>query len=60
MFGDSYLVAPILTAGAVSRDVYLPAGLWTHIFSSANYTGGRNYSVPAPLDSFPVFARASA
>ena len=57
MFGDSYVVAPILAAGLVSRNVYLPAGNWTHVFSGVNYTGGRNYSVPAPLDSFPLFAR---
>ncbi len=58
MFGDFYLVAPVLAAGLVSRDVYLPTGSnWTHVFTGVNYTGGRNYSVPAPLDSFPLFTR---
>ena len=28
MFGPSLLVAPVTTAGAVSRPVYLPHGLW--------------------------------
>ena len=29
MFGEALLVAPVTTAGATSRSVYLPAGAWT-------------------------------
>ena len=64
MFGDEYLAAPVLEAGARSRTVYLPtageqeaATVWRHVWTNASYRGGANYSVDAPLDSFPLFRR---
>lgn len=58
MFGDDYLAAPVLHAGARSRSVYLPKGSWMHHYTSKVYEGGRNYDIPAPLDSFPLFKKA--
>ena len=57
MFGDSYLAAPVLTAGATTRSVYLPAGQWRHVFTGTNYSGSQTYVVAAPLDSLPLFER---
>ena len=57
MFGDDYLAAPVLTAGATSRNVYLPPGRWRHVFSGQDYAGGASYLVPAPITSFPLFLR---
>jgi alpha-D-xyloside xylohydrolase len=60
MFGPEYLVAPVLEAGAQSRNVYFPGGpgvRWRHYFSGVVYAGGSNVSVPAPLDEFPLFNR---
>jgi alpha-D-xyloside xylohydrolase len=57
MFGDAYLAAPVLEAGAVFRDVYLPEGAWTHVFSNETFAGGQMVRVEAPLDSFPLFQR---
>jgi alpha-D-xyloside xylohydrolase len=63
MFGDAFLAAPVLVAGAVSRQVYLPpldpGGQWRHVFTGALYAGGATYSVSAPLDSLPLFQRLS-
>ena len=62
MMGDDYLVAPVLEAGVTARQVYLPPlparGRWRHVFSGALYEGGASYAVPAPLTSFPLFAKA--
>eukprot|EP01079_Euglenida_sp_SAG-EU17-18_P004430 gene4430-804_t len=66
MFGDNYLAAPVVTAGALTRDVYLPCpgGVegcsWKHVFSGKVYAGGVTHTVPAPLNSLPLFERLSS
>ena len=58
MFGSRYLVAPILELGARERTLYLPAGRWQSLADNTEYDGGRFITVPAPLDTMPVFKRA--
>jgi alpha-D-xyloside xylohydrolase len=60
--GPSFLVAPVVEAGAVSRTVYLPAGEWVDYWSGTVLQGGTEVTVPAPLDGSgpPVFVRAGA
>lgn len=66
MLGESILVAPVLTQGAKTRDVYLPAGHgWYELRSGARYEGGTNVSLAAldralPGAALPMFARAGA
>ena len=57
MFGDKYLVAPVLQAGARSRSVYLPAGQWKNVESGEVISGGQRVEVDAPLEIIPVFER---
>jgi alpha-D-xyloside xylohydrolase len=58
MFGDRYLVAPVLQPGARSREVYLPAGSWRDADTGEVLSGGRTVTVDAPLERIPVFERA--
>jgi alpha-glucosidase (family GH31 glycosyl hydrolase) len=53
------LVAPVTTQGARQREVYFPQGAsWVDYFnSSAVYSGGKSYTVPAPLEILPLFKR---
>lgn len=56
---DSLLAAPVLGEGARAGDIYLPAGKWRDYWSGKIVTGGRTIkSLPAPLDTIPVFERA--
>ena len=58
LFGDSYLVAPVLYAGMRSRTVYLPHGAqWKDIDTGATYDGGQTVEVLTPLEIIPVFRR---
>jgi len=58
MFGPGILVAPVMEAGAVSRNVYLPVGTeWTDPRNGEKYHGGETVSVSAPLDTIPFFIR---
>lgn len=58
MFGPDLLVAPVLEAGATTRQVYLPSGCtWTDASTGACYPGGQSVTVPAPLDVIPVMVR---
>ena len=58
MFGEDYLVAPVLTPGARSRDVVLPGGWrWENVDTGEILEGGQTVRVPAPLDVIPVLRR---
>lgn len=58
MFGPDLLVSPVMEAGAVTREIYLPAGaVWTDAYTGEIYEGGQKVTVPAPLDIIPVMIR---
>jgi len=58
MFGGDLLVAPIFELEQRERKVYLPkCETWTEIHTGTKYSGGKEYTVPAPLEYIPVFTR---
>jgi alpha-glucosidase len=65
MLGDALLVAPVVTPGATTRGVYLPKGpgcpsAWFDFHTGQRYEAGQTHTVPAPLGTLPLFARAGA
>ena len=56
MLGSELLVAPIVAEDATTREVYLPPGVWFHVWSGDEHQGGTTISVDAPVGSPPVFA----
>jgi len=75
LFGPDMLAAPVFSPGATSRSLYLPRGGWIDLWRSATYReadgslrlgqarvldGGRDVSVPAPLEQLPLMVRAGA
>jgi alpha-D-xyloside xylohydrolase len=61
LFGPDLLVAPVMSAGARSRHVVLPAGAqWTDLWTGDVVAGGGEVEVDAPLDRIPVFVRDGA
>jgi hypothetical protein len=62
LLGDELLVAPIVNRGGwfgpPSREVWLPAGQWTHLWSGETFgevDGSTQVTVEAPLGEPPVF-----
>lgn len=56
MLGDLILVAPVMEPGKLSRDIYLPAGIWEDMNTGLFQEGPiliKDY--PAPLDVLPFF-----
>jgi alpha-D-xyloside xylohydrolase len=61
MYGAEILVAPVTTAGATSRSVYLPAGKWIDYNDKATIsTGGASVTASAPLATIPLFVKEGA
>lgn len=59
LYGRNLLVAPITSAGATSKELYLPAGEWYDLWNGGRALGGtKTYS--AGLDTIPVYAKAGA
>lgn len=57
MFGEKYLVAPVLHLNQFEREVYLPAGKWTLTSTGREFNGARTVAVSAPVEYMPVFER---
>ena len=58
MYGEKYLVAPVMHAGMRERSVYLPSGAdWKNINTGETIKGGQTATVQAPLDVIPVFEK---
>jgi alpha-glucosidase len=59
MLGSEFLVAPIVDRCDDRREVYLPAGAWTHVWSGDRYDAGWHTMV-APVGEPPAFHRADS
>jgi len=60
MFGDDFLIAPVVTEGEFRRKVYLPRGLGSILAAMKRFVGPLTATVDAPLDRIPMFVRGGA
>jgi alpha-D-xyloside xylohydrolase len=60
MYGPALLVNPVITTGATSRSVYLPAGTWYDFWTGATATGGTTVTADAPLSKIPLYVKAGS
>lgn len=59
LWGDAFLVAPILTKGQKERNIYLPKGIsWYDYWSKKRYEGGQWITQKTAVETIPVFAKA--
>jgi alpha-D-xyloside xylohydrolase len=60
LLGDRLLVAPVVTEGATTRALYLPKGDWVNYWTGEIVEGGRELTVPAPIEEIPIFVKAGS
>ena len=61
LLGPDLLVAPVVEAGALEREVYLPAGAsWRDAWTGEPRLAGTVHVAAAPLDRIPVYLRDGA
>ncbi|OJJ21806.1 hypothetical protein BKI52_15010 [marine bacterium AO1-C] len=61
LWGDAFLVAPVLQEGQKTVKVYFPKGYtWFDFWSDKSYTGGTTATIDVTLDKIPVFVRGGA
>jgi len=60
LFGDAFLVAPVLWPGATKRDLRLPAGDWYDYWTGEKVTGPKDVRVDAPIARIPLFVKAGS
>ena len=60
LVGDSLLVAPVVTEGATSRDVWFPPGTWLDWWTGDAITGGVEQTVTADLATLPLYIQSGA
>ena len=61
MVGDALLAAPVVAAGARSREVYLPSALFYDFWSGSPVQGkGELMPVAVPLDHIPLYVRGGS
>jgi alpha-D-xyloside xylohydrolase len=61
MYGPALLVCPVLEAGAVNREVYLPEGSkWVDFRTGKMYNGGQRIVADAPISQIPLYVKSGA
>jgi alpha-glucosidase/alpha-D-xyloside xylohydrolase len=60
MWGKNVLVAPVVEKGAVTRQVYLPAGGWYDFWTQERLEGHREVSRNVDLETTPLYIRAGS
>lgn len=60
LWGDAFLVAPVLEAGAKQRKLYLPVGQWWDYWTGKAVRGGGEVVRDVDLETIPLYVKAGA
>lgn len=62
LFGPAVMVAPVTSAGAATRSVYVPAGgaPWYDFWTGKTSAAGQRVEAAAPVETLPLFVRPGA
>jgi alpha-glucosidase (family GH31 glycosyl hydrolase) len=57
MWGDAFLVSPVVQQGQTDKGVYLPEGGWIDYWTDQLYEGPGTIDVQAPVNILPLFVK---
>jgi alpha-glucosidase (family GH31 glycosyl hydrolase) len=61
LWGNDFLVYPILEAGQKTKEVYFPKGsTWKDYYSGVTYDGGTTHQIPTEQSYIPTFVRVGS
>lgn len=61
LWGDNFLVAPIMKPGVVTKELYLPnTSSWFDFYTGQEYAGGQTIEVDVNMETIPTFVRAGS
>lgn len=60
LFGDAFLVRPIVEDGTRATTVSLPSGVWFNYWTEEIFDGGQSIDVDAPMSQIPLFVKAGS
>ncbi|MCQ2110665.1 MAG: DUF5110 domain-containing protein [Bacteroidaceae bacterium] len=61
MFGQAFLVAPVIEADAESRQVYLPSNTdWVDFWTGQRVKGGQTVTKETPIEIIPVYVKTGS
>jgi alpha-glucosidase len=60
LLGPDLMLAPVLSAGKLDREVYIPKGLWYELWDDSVFAGPGTQNTLAELTRIPAFVRGGA
>ncbi len=60
LWGDAFLITPVVDAGVKSVSVTLPKGVWFDYFTEAKHQGNKTIEMATNLETLPVLVRAGS
>ncbi len=60
LWGDAFLVAPVLKPGVSAVDVNIPAGVWFDFWNDTRHEGSKTTAIPVTMETIPVLVRAGS
>jgi oligosaccharide 4-alpha-D-glucosyltransferase len=60
LWGDAFLIAPVVDQGQTQKEVQLPSGVWFDYWKNTRILGGKKHVFATPLDTLPTLVKAGA
>jgi hypothetical protein len=57
LWGNSFLVAPVVSTGQTLKSIYLPQGEWIDYYTDDVYQGSQSYNFQISLEQIPLFIK---